>query len=116
MALESPFSIMQLERSTKQIAAFGFEAKQLVPTMKMVADIGAGLGVELDRIVLVLGHMKARGYLEGTMVRQFTNMGFNVLGELAKYYTELEGRMVSVSDVQERVKKKMVEFGDVEEV
>ena len=116
MALESPFSIMQLERSTKQIAAFGFEAKQLVPTMKMVADIGAGLGVELDRIVLVLGHMKARGYLEGTMVRQFTNMGFNVLGELAKYYTELEGRMVSVADVQERVKKKMVEFGDVEEV
>lgn len=116
MALESPFSIMQLERSTKQIAAFGFEAKQLVPTMKMVADIGAGLGVELNRIVLVLGHMKARGYLEGTMVRQFTNMGFNVLGELAKYYTELEGRMVSVADVQERVKKKMVEFGDVEEV
>lgn len=116
MALESPFSIMQLERSTKQVAAFGFEAKQLVPTMKMVADIGAGLGVELDRIVLVLGHMKARGYLEGTMVRQFTNMGFNVLGELAKYYTELEGRMVSVADVQERVKKKMVEFGDVEEV
>lgn len=116
MALESPFSIMQLERSTKQIAAFGFEVKQLVPMMKMVADIGAGLGVELDRIVLVLGHLKARGYLEGTMVRQFTNMGFNVLGELAKYYTELEGRMVSVADVQDRVKKKMVEFGDVEEV
>lgn len=116
MALESPFSIMQLERATKQVAAFGFEAKSLVPTMKMVADIGAGLGVELDRIVLVLGHMKARGYLEGTMVRQFTNMGFNVLGELAKYYSELEDRMVSVADVQERVKKKMVEFGDVEEV
>lgn len=116
MALQSPFTIMQLERATKQIAAFGFEADQLKPTLKMLADLSAGLGVEIDRLVLVMGHMKARNYLEGTMVRQFTNAGFNVLGELAKYYTEIDGRMVSVAEVQERVKKKMVEFGDVEEV
>lgn len=116
MALQSPFTIMQLERATKQIAAFGFEADQLKPTLKMLADLSAGLGVEIDRLVLVMGHMKARNYLEGTMVRQFSNAGFNVLDELAKYYTEIEGRMVSVAEVQERVKKKMVEFGDVEEV
>lgn len=116
MALQSPFSIMQLERATKQIAAFGFEAKKLVPTMKMFADISAGLGVEIDRLVLVMGHLKARNFLEGTMVRQFTNMGFNVLGELSKYYSELEDRMVSVGEVQDRVKKKMISFEDVEEV
>lgn len=116
MALQSPFTIMGLEKATKQMAAFGFEAKNLVPNVKMIADLGAGLGVDLERIVLVMGHLKARNYLEGTMVRQFTNMGFNVLGELAKYYTEIEGKMVSVAEVQTRVKKKMVEFGDVEEV
>lgn len=116
MALQSPFTIMGLEKATKQMAAFGFEAKNLVANVKMIADLGAGLGVALDRIVLVMGHLKARNYLEGTMVRQFTNMGFNVLGELAKYYTEIEGKMVSVAEVQTRVKKKMVEFGDVEEV
>lgn len=116
MALQSPFTIMGLEKATKQMAAFGFEAKNLVSNVKMIADLGAGLGVNLERIVLVMGHLKARNYLEGTMVRQFTNMGFNVLGELAKYYTEIEGKMVSVAEVQTRVKKKMVEFGDVEEV
>lgn len=116
MALESPFTIMQLERATKQIAAFGFETKKLVPTMKMFADISAGLGVEIDRLVLVMGHLKARNFLEGTMVRQFTNMGFNVLGELAKYYSEIEDKMISVGEVQDRVKKKMVSFEDVEEV
>lgn len=116
MALQSPFTIMGLEKATKQMAAFGFEAKNLVPNVKMIADLGAGLGVDLERIVLVMGHLKARNFLEGTMVRQFTNMGFNVLGELAKYYTEIEGKMVSVAEVQTRVKKKMVEFGDVEEV
>ena len=116
MALQSPFTIMGLERATKQIAAFGFETEKIVPTLKMLADMSAGLGVEIDRLVLVMGHLKARNYLEGTMVRQFTNAGFNILGELAKYYSELEGRMISVADVQTRVKKKMVEFGDVEEV
>ena len=116
MALESPFTIMQLERATKQIAAFGFETKKLVPTMKMFADISAGLGVEIDRLVLVMGHLKARNFLEGTMVRQFTNMGFNILGNLAEYYSKLEDRMVSVGEVQDRVKKKMVSFEDVEEV
>lgn len=116
MALQSPFTIMGLEKATKQMAAFGFEAKNLVSNVKMIADLGAGLGVPLERIVLVMGHLKARNYLEGTMVRQFTNMGFNVLDELAKYYTEIEGKMVSVAEVQTRVKKKMVEFGDVEEV
>lgn len=116
MALQSPFSIMQLEKATKQVAAFGFEGEKLLPTIKMLADMSAGLGVEIDRLVLVMGHLKARNYLEGTMVRQFTNAGFNVLGELAKYYTEIEDRAVSVAEVQDRVKKKMVEFADVEEV
>lgn len=116
MALQSPFSIMQLERATKQIAAFGFEVNKLKPTLKMLADMSAGLGVEIDRLILVMGHLKARGFLEGTMVRQFTNAGFNVLGGLAEYYSELEGKMVSVGEVQDRVKKKMVAFGDVEAV
>lgn len=116
MALESPFTIMGLEKATKQIAAFGFETNKLVPTMKMFADIAAGLGVEIDRLVLVMGHLKARNFLEGTMVRQFTNMGFNILGNLANYYTEIEGKLISVGEVQDRVKKKMVSFEDVEEV
>lgn len=46
MALQSPFTIMGLEKATKQMAAFGFEAKNLVPNVKMIADLGAGLGVD----------------------------------------------------------------------
>ena len=51
-----------------------------------------------------------------TEVRQFTEAGLNILGELAKYYSELEGRMISVGEVQDMVTKRMVSFGDVEEV
>jgi DNA repair exonuclease SbcCD ATPase subunit len=116
MALESPFSIMQLEKATKQIAAFGVEADKLKPSIKMLADISAGLGVDIDRLILVYGHIKANNALQQLHVRQFTNAGFNIAGELAKYYTEMEGKLVSVAEVTDRIHKKLVSFADVEEV
>lgn len=51
-----------------------------------------------------------------TETRQFSEAGFNILGELAKYYSEIEGRIVSLGEVQDRQFKKMISFQDVEEV
>ena len=39
-----------------------------------------------------------------------------MLEELAKYFTEIEGKAVSVGDVFEMISKRMVKFSDVEEV
>ena len=116
LAIKSPFTLQQLTGYTKQLAAYQVEYKDLYNTTKMLADVSAGLGVEMDRLILAFGQVKAANYLRATEVRQFTEAGFNILGELAKYYSELEGTMVSVGDVQERVTKRMVDFADVEEV
>jgi chromosome segregation ATPase len=116
LAIKSPFTVKELVTYTKQLAAYQFESEKLYDTTKRLADVSAGLGVEMGRLILALGQVKAANYLRGTEVRQFTEAGFNILGELAKYYQELEGRMVSVAEVQERVTKRMVSFGDVEEI
>lgn len=116
LAVKSPFQLKELVSYTKQLSAYQFEYEKLFDTTKMLADVSAGLGVSMDRLILAMGQVKAANFLRGTEVRQFTEAGFNILGELAKYYSELEGRMVSVGDVQERVTKRMVAFGDVEEV
>lgn len=116
LAIKSPFTLQQLTGYTKQLAAYQVEYKDLYNTTKMLADVSAGLGVEMDRLILAFGQVKAANYLRATEVRQFTEAGFNILGELAKYYSELEGTMVSVGDVQERVTKRMVDFADVEEI
>ena len=116
LAIKSPFTLQQLTGYTKQLAAYQVAYEQLHDTTKMLADVSAGLGVEMDRLILAFGQVKAANYLRATEVRQFTEAGFNILGELAKYYTELEGTMVSVGDVQERVTKRMVDFADVEEI
>lgn len=116
LAVKSPFTLQQLVGYTKQLAAYQIEYKKLYSTTKMLADVSSGLGVEMDRLILAFGQVKAANFLRATEVRQFTEAGFNILGELAKYYSELKGEMVSVGEVQEMVTKRMVGFGDVEKV
>ena len=116
LAIKSPFQIKELVTYTKQLAAYRIELDKLYDTNKMLADISAGLGVDMQRLILAFGQVKAANYLRGTELRQFSEAGINILGELAKYFTELEGRAVSVGDVFERVSKRMVSFADVEEV
>ena len=116
LATKSPFTIRQLTKYTKQLAAYQVESSKLYDTTKRLADVSAGLGVDMQRIILAFGQVKAANYLRATEVRQFTEAGINMLGELSKYYSDIEQRQISVADVQEMVTKRMVEFGDVEEV
>ena len=116
LAVRSPFSLRELNQYTKSLAAYQVQYEDLYETTKMLADVSSGLGVGMDRLILAFGQVKAANFLRGTEVRQFTEAGLNILGELAKYYSELEGRMVSVGEVQEMVTKRMVSFGDVEEI
>ena len=116
LALKSPFSIMQLNTYTKQMAAYGVEADKLVDTTKRLADVSAGLGVDMGRLILAYGQVKTANYLRATEVRQFTEAGLNITQELANYFTELNGKMVTAGDVTEMITKRMVKFEDVAEV
>lgn len=116
LAVRSPFQVKELVTYTKQLAAYRVESDKLYDTTKMLADVSAGLGVDMNRLILAYGQVKAANYLRGTELRQFSEAGVNILAELAKYFTEVEGRAVSVGDVFERVSKRMVTFADVEEI
>lgn len=116
LAMKSPFSIMQLNTYTKQIAAYGVEADKLVGTTKELADVSAGLGVDMGRLILAYGQVKTANYLRATEVRQFTEAGLNITQELANYFTELNGKMVTAGEVTDMITKRMVKFEDVAEV
>lgn len=116
LAIKSPFQVKELVTYTKQLAAYKIESDKLYDTTKRLADVSAGLGVDMGRLILAYGQVKAANYLRASEVRQFTEAGVGLLQELATMYTELEGRMVSVGEVQERITKRMVRFGDVEEI
>lgn len=116
LAVKSPFRVKDLVTYTKQLAAYRVESDKLYETNKMLADISAGLGVDMNRLILAFGQVKAANFLRGTELRQFSEAGVNMLEELAKRFTMIEGRVISVGEVFERVSKRMVSFRDVEEV
>lgn len=116
LAVQSPFRVKELVSYTKQLAAYRIEADKLYETNKMLADISAGLGVDMQRLILAFGQVRSAAYLRGTEVRQFTEAGIPILEQLSKYLTELEGEAVTVGEVFERISKRMITFADVEEI
>lgn len=116
LAVNSPLSAQQLTRYTKQLAAFRIESSRLYDTTKMLGDVAVGLGVDMERLILAYGHTKSSGFLRGMYARQFATAGVNIYGELADYYSNIEGKLVTFRDVYERISKKLVTFADVEKV
>lgn len=116
LAVQSPFTLSELTRYTKELAAYRIENEKLYDTTKMLADVSAGLGVDMSRLILAYGQVKAANYLRGTELRQFSEAGINILGELATYFSEIENRAISVGEVFEMVSNRMVSFSDVQEI
>ena len=114
-ALNSPYTFQDLTKFAKQLTAFNIPTDQLVETEKRLADVAAGLGVDMGRIILAYGQVKAAGALKGQELRQFTEAGVPILEQLAKQIEEVEHRTVSLSEVFQRVSKKQISFEMVEE-
>ena len=116
LAVQSPFRVSELVSYTRQLAAYRIETGKLFDTTKRLADVSAGLGVDMSRLILAYGQVRAANYLRGTELRQFTEAGIPMLDELAKRFSIMENKAVSAGDVFERISKRMVSFKDVEAV
>lgn len=110
LAVVSPFSFKELVTYTKQLAAYSVPIGDLYDTTKMLADVSAGLGVGMDRLVLAYGQVRSAAFLRGQEVRQFTEAGIPILDMLAKQFEEIEGRIVSTGEVFDRISKRQVPF------
>ena len=116
LALTSPFNFKDLSNYSRQLTAYGTEYKDLYDTTNRLADISAGLGGDMSRLVLAFSQVKAAAYLRGQEMRQFTEFGVGLPELLAEKYSKAEGRIVTAGDVIERVSKRMVSFNDVKDV
>lgn len=116
LAVQSPFQIKDLISYTKQLAAYRIESDKLYDTTKRLADVSAGLGVDMQRLILAYGQVKAAAYLRGTEVRQFTEAGINLYGELQAYFKEVKGEAYTTAQIVDMISKRMVTFEDVEAI
>lgn len=115
-AVASPFGVMDLNQYAKQLSAYSIPYNELYDTMKRLADISAGVGVDMGRIILAFGQIKAAKFLKGTELRQLTEANIPMVDKLAERFSKLEGRIVSAGEVLDMISKKKVTFEDVKDV
>lgn len=116
LAVASPFGVMDLNQYAKLLSAYSIPYNELYDTMKRLADISAGVGVDMGRIILAYGQIKAAKFLKGTELRQLTEANIPMVDKLAERFSKLEGRIVSAGEVLDMISKKKVTFEDVKDV
>lgn len=77
-AARTPFEYPDLLQASKRMLAYGFSAEEVLPVLRAVGDATAALGMGnegIDRIVLALGQMRAKGKASGEEMRQLAEAG-----------------------------------------
>lgn len=107
-ASRTPFTITGVEQNAKQLLAMSIEVDKLLPTLKSLGDVSAGLNVPLERIAVNFGQVKVQGKLTGRELRDFSIAGVPLIAELAKNLN------IAESEVKEMVSAGKIGFPEVE--
>lgn len=107
-AADTPFELPELTGAARSLAAFGTEASNIVPTMKMIGDVSSGVSAPIGEIAELYGKAKVQGRLFGEDINQLTGRGIPIIGELAKQFG------VSESQVKKLVEEGKVGFPQLE--
>lgn len=116
LAVISPFQFSDLVGYTKQLAAFQIPVNELYGTMKSLADVSAGLGVDMGRIILAYGQIRSAGVLRGQELRQLTEAGIPALDSLRKKLEEVRGVAQTTDDVFDAISTRQIPFEYIREM
>lgn len=116
LAVVSPFEVKDLISYTKQLSAFSVPYNELYETTKRLADISAGLGVDMSRLILAYGQVRSAEVLRGQELRQFTEAGIPLIEELRKKFQELGEEGITTAEVFDKIYTRQVPFEMVRDV
>jgi hypothetical protein len=83
-AAETPFELVGLQKSTKRLLAYGFSADEVIDKLKMIGDVSAGVGANVDDVATIFGRAKNAGQIFTMELDQLTDRGIPILNELAQ--------------------------------
>lgn len=107
-ASKTPFELTGIRQTAKQLLAFGIESEKIIPTLKSLGDVSAGLSVPIEQVAYAYGQVRVAGRLLGGELRQFTNAGVPLIEELSK------NLWVAQDKIRKMVEDGAISFSDVE--
>jgi len=108
-AAKTPFELKDVGSGAKSLLAFGVAAEDLMPTLKSLGDVAAGLSVPIDRLILNFGQIKTQGQLTGRELRDFAVAGVPLVATLSQTLNKSE------KDIQDMVSAGKIGFKEVQD-
>lgn len=108
-AATTPFELPEIQKASRSLLAFNFEAGQVIPTLKRIGDVAAGVSQPINDITLIYGKARIAGRLFAEDINQLTERGIPIITELAKQFG------VTESEVRKLVESGKVNFSNLEQ-
>lgn len=108
-AAKTPFDVPGVVETAQQLMAFGFAAKDIIPTLRTLGDASAGLGKGSEGVKQMgyaLGQISTSGTLKTQDVNQLATAGINVWQALSESYGK------SITEIKEMTEKGMIDSAD----
>ena len=105
-AADTPFDVPGVVQAGQQLMAFGFTAKEIIPTLRTLGDAASGLGkgtAGVQQIAYAMGQIRTSGTLKTQDIMQLTNAGIDAWGMLA----ETSGK--SILEIKEMTERGMID-------
>ncbi len=85
-AASTPFQLPSLTAAAKSLLAFGFAASEIVPQMRQLGDLSAGLNIPIGELAEIYGKARVQGRLFMEDINQLTGRGIPIIGSLAEQF------------------------------
>lgn len=89
-AVKTPFTSRELLTSSKQLLAYGTTAENIIPTLRVLGDVGSSMGAPLEDLVYLFGTLQAQGRAYSRDLYQFANRGIPIYEALAAVMSKRE--------------------------
>lgn len=83
-ARSTPFELPEVQAASRQLLAFGIESDRIIPTLRRLGDISAGLGIRLQELAFLYGQTRTQQTLYTQDINQFASRGVPIYEKLAE--------------------------------
>ena len=80
----TPFTNAEVIKAGRSLTAFGVRGEKLMPTLKNIGDVAAGLKIPFGELSDIYGKIKVGGLVQGEDLAQLSGRGIPIFEELSK--------------------------------
>lgn len=105
----TPFTNDEVIKSGRNLIAFGVENEKLIPTLKKIGDVSAGLKIPFNELSGIYGKIKVQNTVYGEDLNRLAGRGIPVFTELSK------AMGVNQEDIKKLASQGKIKFADIEQ-